>query len=216
MSKNDVASGDAFIGFSSHRPEIVPLAAEYMAHAGVICLEEPPSESFLPMLNREVSVEDYLLTLDVGYPEFSRRMCHLLREMHARGKRIVQVEPFLEHLLHIHERFTAGDAPTDLPRGTPLFEVYEAERKATASLISFYAAAADSGFERVVETVKQFARSDARRFVLRDRMRTLALAPVISREQSPLRMKSGPFEPFALWVLKTAAPSIPSFERRVP
>jgi len=184
MSNDGCKVDDLFIGFSTHRPEIVPLAAEQMARFDLICLEEPPSESFLPMLRREIAVEDYLLELDLEYPEFSRRMCRLLRDLHDRGKRVVQVEPFLEHLLAIHERFAAGEAPDDLPRGTPMFDVYEAEREATAALLAFYTAAAGAGFDRVIAAVKRFARSDARRFLLRDRMRARAIAPLISEARS--------------------------------
>ena len=53
--------------------------------------------------------------LDLEHPEFSRRMCVLLRELHRKGKRIVQVEPYPEHLISIHERFAEGAAPADLP-----------------------------------------------------------------------------------------------------
>jgi len=184
MPGEGIIDGDAVIGFSNHRPETVPFAAGFMECFDTICLEDPPSKAFVPMLDQEMAVEDYLLTLDLEYPEFSRRMCNLLREMHRKGKRIVQVEPYLEHLLSIHERFAAGAAPADLPEDTPVSVVYRAEHEATAALLAFYKAVACAGFDEVVRAVKRFARVDARRFVIRDRMRAEALAPVIARDRS--------------------------------
>lgn len=189
MPRKDVAETGVVIGFSNHRPEIVPLAARFMAQVDTVCLEEPPSKAFLPMLTRELGVEDYLLTLDLEYPEFSRRMCALLQELYEKGKRIVQVEPYLESLISIHERFAEGASPGDLPGGTALSTVYRAEHEATAALLAFYKAVS-GGFDEVVHAVKRFARCDARRFAIRDRMRAEALAPWISRNR-PVYVEAG-------------------------
>jgi len=42
------------------------------------------------------SIED-----NMEYPEFSRKMCCLERDLYARGKQLIQVEPFAEALLSI-------------------------------------------------------------------------------------------------------------------
>ena len=69
---------------------------------------------FEPMLAGALAVDDYLRPLDVEYPAFSRDMCYLLRELQAEGKKIFQMEPFLEILLGIHEFFAEGHRPGEL------------------------------------------------------------------------------------------------------
>lgn len=64
-----------------------------MQRNDALFLEEPPSANFKDMLQGAVSIDDYLMPLDVEYPGFSRLMCRRLRELHAMGKVIVQVEP---------------------------------------------------------------------------------------------------------------------------
>jgi len=49
------------VGFSIHRPEIVPVTARIMEQHDVIFLEEPPEASFENMLNSSLGVEDYLI-----------------------------------------------------------------------------------------------------------------------------------------------------------
>ncbi|MEJ2221159.1 MAG: hypothetical protein P8X80_10110, partial [Desulfobacterales bacterium] len=90
------------IGFSIHRSEVIDITADLMHCHDVIFLEEPPASGLQEMLQGALSIDDYLLPAEVEYPEFSRRMCLLLRELYQDGKKIIQVEPFLEHLLAIH------------------------------------------------------------------------------------------------------------------
>jgi len=170
----------ATLVLADHRPEIVPHAQRLMAaHDGII-LEEPADEHFKTMLDGSLSVEDYLEDQDMEYPEFSRHMAHVLRERHRAGTRMAQIEPFIEVLLAIHERFANGGGPQDLPADTDLHRVYQAERRATAALLDFYHSAVSDRFEAVVNTVKSFARADARRLALRDRMRARAIVKLLS------------------------------------
>lgn len=99
------------VGFSIHRPEIVPVTARIMEQYDVIFLEEPPEDGFENMLNSSLGVEDYLMPLDLEYPEFSRSMCYLERELYAKGKKLIQVEPFVEALLSVHDFFAQGNKP---------------------------------------------------------------------------------------------------------
>jgi hypothetical protein len=145
------------------------------SHDAVI-LEEPPDNRFQQMLSKEVSIDSYLDKLDSEYPEFSRRMSEILIKLYENGKRLYQIEPFLEKLIEIHELFAGGGNPSDLKAGTDLHQVYEAERHATAALLAFYRASLHGTFEETLETVHSFARADARRFVLRDRMRALEIS----------------------------------------
>jgi len=167
------------VGFSSHHVEALPYAREQMERHQTIILEDPPSPSFDQMLESTTPLDDYLLELDSGFPEFDRRMHQLLIEFHRRGKRILQVEPYLERLLQIHELFADGNQPDAVLDMTELREVYLAEKHATGVLISFYALSMKAPFEDVVEGVKRFARADAMRLVLRERMRARAIAELV-------------------------------------
>lgn len=152
-----------------------PALALMMEHDAVF-LEEPPDPHFDHMLVGDLAIEDYVMTLDTEYPEFSRAMCLALRRLHRKGVLIHQVEPYLEHLLRIHEMFAAGASPRDIDPSAVEYEVYLAERHATAALLNFYRKAAAAPFEETLEAVKRFARIDSRRFLVRDRMRASELA----------------------------------------
>lgn len=164
------------VALSQHRPEAVRPAAALMAKHAAIFLEEPPSDALNRMLTGDLHVDDYLQLLDTEYPEFSQRMAIALKQLFASGKHILAVEPFLGHLLDIHELFADGGAPADLDPASERYRVYTAERDATGALLAFYEAAAQASFENIVATVIRFARQDARRFVLRDKLRARALA----------------------------------------
>jgi hypothetical protein len=164
------------IGFSSHQVEALPFIHRQMERHQVIVLEEPPSSNFDEMLRGAISIDDYILELDSGFPEFGRQMCVLLRELHGEGKLIIQVEPYLERLLEIHELLALGKTAEEISRGPKFREVYEAERRATGALISYYSVSTTGAFSVVVEAVKDFARADALRLTLRERLRARAIA----------------------------------------
>ena len=56
-----------------------------MHHHDVIFLEESPANGLQEMLQGALSIDDYLLSAEVEYPEFSRRMCRLLRKYGVRA-----------------------------------------------------------------------------------------------------------------------------------
>ncbi len=172
------------IGFSIHRPEIIPLTADLMRQHEVIFLEEPPASGFRRMLCGAMSIDDYLLPIDVEYPEFSRRMCRLLRRLYHQGREIIQAEPFLEHLLAIHLFFSEGHGPSELKPGSVRHQVYMAERDATGALLDYYTVAMNGSFEAVLGAVIRFARLDADRFRLRDALRVRALADQLKNRKS--------------------------------
>jgi hypothetical protein len=172
------------IGFSIHRPEIIPITADLMQSHEVIFLEEPPTPGFRRMLQGDLSIEDYLLPADVEYPEFSRRMCRLLREIHQIGKKIIQVEPFLQHLLAIHTFFSQGHGPGELKPESVQHQVYLAERDATKTLTDYYETVMSASLETAVKAICRFARCDAARFRLRDALRAQALAALLKKYTS--------------------------------
>ena len=121
---------------------------------------------------------------DLEFPDFSRKMCFLLRELKREGKIIFQVEPYLERLIFIHELFSEGHSPDSLKKNTKLYPVYLAERNATGALLSYYQTVMTKSFDKSINAIQQFARMDAARFRLRDALRTEALIPRITNYNS--------------------------------
>jgi hypothetical protein len=168
------------IGFSIHRPEIIEITADLMQRHEVIFLEEPPAPGLKEMLEGVLPVDDYLLPAEVEYPEFSRSMCRLLRELYRKGKTVIQVEPFLENLLAIHTFFSQDHRPDELKPRSLQHQVYLAEKEATRALLDYYQTVMNGSFSAAIEAIIEFARVDAARFRLRDRLRADALATHLS------------------------------------
>ncbi|MGD2185070.1 MAG: hypothetical protein PVI71_03035 [Desulfobacterales bacterium] len=172
------------IGFSIHRPEIISITADLIGNHEAIFLEDAPLPGFQRMLQGRLAVEDYLLSAEVEYPEFSRGMCRLLRQLHRNGKKILQVEPFLQNLFEIHAFFSQGHGPKELKPESIQRHVYLAERTATKALLDYYQTVINGSFEAAVKAIMRFARYDAVRFRLRDSLRAQALATQVTRYPS--------------------------------
>jgi hypothetical protein len=171
------------IGYSSHRVESIPFVKKLMEDHDLIILEDAPSHEFTDMLRKRISIDAYVRQEETEFPEFSRRTCKILRLFHQKGKEIVQIEPYMEQLMHIHSLFSEGKKPSDILKIKGLNAVYETERKATAALIHFYEASVSTTFQKVVEAVKNFARADAERFRLRDTLRAQDIAKILSHQK---------------------------------
>lgn len=172
------------IGFSTHRPETLPFAAEQMQGHEAILLEEPEIPAFGQMLNGELAIADYLQQTDFEYPEFSRRSCELFQTLYRNGKQLFQVDPFMTHLDAIHEFFAAGGKPHEIAADTTRGLVYQAERDYSAALLAYYEQCLTAPFDEVVGLVKRFANEDASRTRLRDRMRAQAIVALVSPFES--------------------------------
>ena len=136
------------------------------------------------MLEGQLPIEDYLLQQDLEYPAFSLQQNKLLQQFFQQGKKLRQVEPFLDVLLEIHGFFTDGNSPKDLPRPSVLFDVYSREKDATAKLIQYYIAVKSDNFSSILESIKKFAQADAERFRLRDTMRAKSITSCIQKHNS--------------------------------
>lgn len=169
------------IGLSLHRPEMIPLISDHMLRHEAIFLEEPPQAGFNQMLAGRLDIDDYLMQVDVEYPDFSRKMCHLLQKLKSQGKKIFQSEPFIEILLSIHEFFANGHAPEELSKTSVQYPVYLAERNATRALLDYYQAAASGSFDDTIRAIMRFARMDGARFRLRDSLRAQEIASVVGK-----------------------------------
>jgi hypothetical protein len=164
------------IGFSPHRIEALPFILESMDRHQVIVLENSPDLNFTRMLSREISVENYLVETDSAFPEFERQMCRSLQKLHEQGKEILQIEPYLERLLEIHEHLAAGKIPGDILQLPELNPVYRAEKKATGALITYSRRSIQTDFSNLIASVNAFAKADAQRSNLRSLLRTQAIS----------------------------------------
>ena len=171
------------IGFSSHRVEALSFARSEMEKHQIIILEEPPNTHFYDMLDGRLAIHEYLMEIDSAFPEFDRRMCNILGEFHGKGWKIMQVEPYLEKLLNIHDLFAEGRPPEYVLNISGLKEVYKAEKRATGALIVYYSSSVRGNFDRVIDSVKNFARLDAERLTLRARLRATAIAAFVSGDK---------------------------------
>jgi len=169
------------IGFSHHRPEMVHLLAGHMRKHEAVFLEEPPTAEFDRMLSGAIPPDEYIMTLDSEYPQFTKLMCAVLRELKSKGKEIFQVEPYLENLMALHEFFADGGRPDELNKNTLIYLVYLAEKKSTRALLHYYQTTASRSFDMTVDAVKRFARTDAERFRLRDALRAQALSALVEK-----------------------------------
>jgi len=179
------------IGFSSHRPETLPLAESVMAAHDHIVIEEPPTPEFSRMLAGALSVDDYLLTADYEFPAFAAASCRMLQRLKDDGRRIYPCEPFMTHMIQIHEHFGEGHPPSELAHDEHLWPVYRAEREATRRLLSFYNAAAAGGFSPMVAAACAFAAADAARFALRDRLRAGSIARLLAGREGRVYVEAG-------------------------
>lgn len=178
------------IGFSTHRPEVLAKAEKLMAEHEVIALEEPYHPLFQKMLDGSISIDDYLMEIEYEFPEFARASCEIYRRLHTYGKVLLQIDPYMEELSKIHELFARGGSQKDIPPEGYARRVYTAEKKATESLLNFYKIFLSGNFLDLVKAVKNFARSDSQRILLRDQMRAIALATVANRT-SALYVEAG-------------------------
>ncbi|BHH86002.1 hypothetical protein LA52FAK_42910 [Desulforhopalus sp. 52FAK] len=145
----------------------------------VIILEEPVHDDFIELLDGNIEIEDHLLGLDTDYPEFTLGQYQLLQEFSKVGKKIFQVEPYLQHLLHI-QYFLAGDhTPEEIPPNTIAHAVYCSERDTTGLLINYYKEVQGDDFKKILSSMNSFAKADAARFVLRDSLRVKGILNVL-------------------------------------
>ena len=163
------------VAFGPHHLEAIPAMVASMRTHETILLEEPPFPGFSDLLAGRLAIDDYLLQIDPGFPRFSRALCRELQHIHAGGHRLLQVEPFLDGLAEIHERFADEATPAAILADKGLRDIYLAEKAATGALIDFYAASRTDDFPALIEAVCTFARRDAARIRLRDRLRARAI-----------------------------------------
>jgi len=145
----------------------------------VIILEEPVHVDFSEVLKGNIEIKEHLLELDTGYPEFILGQYRLLQHFSKAGKQILQVEPYLEHLLCIQYFLADGHTPEEIEPNTVAYAVYCAERDATGLLINYYKEVRGNDFKKILSSMNSFAKADAARFVLRDSLRVKGILEVL-------------------------------------
>ncbi len=124
-------------------------------------LEEPKNEIFADVLAGTISVETYVSIIDTQFPVYTAKLIEMLRKF--KGKRILQIEPYLEEVEKLRE-FKGGDE-----------RVREMERKVNLAYLDYVESFMRGDFDEIVQKVIGFAKVDAERFVMRDKMRAEAL-----------------------------------------
>jgi len=192
--------------YGNHWPEVVDLVAKHVDAGQVLVTEDAPSPEFRQMLAGRLSIDDYLLASDIEFLEFGHRMCRLWRRLQRAGIPVLPVEPFVETLLEIHAFLADGGRPEQIETESVRGRVYRAEREATGALIDFYQASSTADFDSVVNATLRFARCDARRLVLRDRMRAEAIVGLL--ETHPLLcVEAGQIHLYLLRALRRILPA---------
>lgn len=165
--------------YSTHRPETLGLTGRLMQDHDVIILEEPFHNDFTEVLNGNIELKNHMLELDAGYPEFTLGQYQMLRQFSQAGKQIVQIEPYLEHLLKVQYFLAEDHSPEEIEPNTMASAVYSAEREATGRLIDYYNEVRGDNFSQILSTMNNFAKADAARFILRDSLRVNSILEVL-------------------------------------
>lgn len=170
---------EVLVSFSTHRVEVLPFARGYMEQADWIILEEPYNPDFNRFLSEEVDEEIYLKTEDFWFPQFVMETLKMLKGFYKEGKRILQIEPYLERIKSIQERLERNES-IDFDSDEELKKIYSLENKAVGKLLEFYEASFKGDFETIIEKVKSFSRADAERFKFRDYLRAKRIVEVLN------------------------------------
>lgn len=163
---------EIIVGLSHHRLEVLPHLRKYLEKADLVILEEPEEEGFEEYLKGKRELEDLIKEEELGFPEYTKELWKTLQEFYLKGKRILQIEPYLSRLKIIYKEIALKEEPQIDDWLQP---VYEMERRCTGKLLEFYESTLGGDFERVINKVIEFSKADAERFRLRDEMRAYAL-----------------------------------------
>jgi len=167
------------IGFSPHRIETLPFAEKLMKEHDYIVLEEPYNEMFFSFLKDKISLDEYLENNDFWFPNFIKKASLILKRLYQEGKKIFQIEPYLEKVILIQKKLAENEDLEELLKDQEIRKIYEVEHEAIGRLLEYYETSLGENFSKIVEAVKTFSKADAERFRLRDKLRATAILKIL-------------------------------------
>ncbi len=167
------------VAFSPHRIETLPFAQKLMNEHDIIILEEPPNPLFQKFLENQLSLEEYIKNTDFWFPSFIKESLKLLLDLYKKGKKILQVEPYLEKITYIQKELEKEKHIDEIINTEELKKIYQVENNAIGKLLKYYEMSLKGDFHEIVEAVKAFSKADAKRFRLRDKLRAKAIIKLL-------------------------------------
>jgi len=165
---------------TSHRVEFLPMLRDEAISAEVIVLEEPANENLYRLFRNEITAEEYVRGLDTSFPLYTYFLSDLLKHLHQMGKKIYQIEPYLETIQKIQKSIEEGTF-SEVIKDVETEKIRLIEKKAFGAFIDYQEAFMSGDFDRLVEKTIEFSRADAERFKLRDSMRFRKIVEFIER-----------------------------------
>ncbi len=194
-------SGIVNIALSAHRLEAIPFYEKAWGKSDFIILEEPLCPLFKGMLAGEIKIEEYLNSKNLSFPAFSLASYKLLQKFHSKGKKVEQIDPYLERLIRLYQLIEEKKTSEEIAKIPDLKDVYQTEHLASGRLIAYYQATLGK-FDQAVAAVKEFAKADAKRISLRDRMRAEAIAEYLNNKSGYIFVEAGYIHLFLPYYLK--------------
>lgn len=166
---------EAKVVFLAHRVEFLDLLKKEADGYDALILEEPNDLYLKKLLDGHISIEEYVVYSDTNFPRYVFHQAHLLRDLHKKGLKIIQVEPYLETIEKIHTSIKAGKFK-EYTSSPEVKKVLETEREAVGRLIEYQEELMRGEFDKIVEKIIEFSIKDSERFRLRDYMRAEAIS----------------------------------------
>ncbi|WP_456327634.1 hypothetical protein [Archaeoglobus sp.] len=161
--------------FTSHRVEMLKHFEEIAKDYDTIVIEEPKDSLFERMLKGDITIDYYVENLNTSFPLYSTYQCEVLRRLYSMGKKIYQVEPYLEVLEKIHR---AIESKQPLPSDELSMKVRVVEKKVGSAWVDYQEAFMKRDFDALVDSAVRFTKADAERFIVRDEMRAEEVAKI--------------------------------------
>jgi hypothetical protein len=173
---------------TSHRVEFLSMLRDEALSADVIVLEEPSNENLYRFFKNEITAEEYVRSLDTAFPLYTYFLSDLLKNLHQMGKRIYQVEPYLETIQRIQRSIEDGTF-SEVTKDDATERIRQIEKKAFGAFIDYQEAFMYGDFDELVEKTIEFSKADAERFKFRDGLRFRRIVELIDwlreREDDP-------------------------------
>lgn len=181
------------ICFAPHWIELLAEMRKLMKSADIIILEEPANDFFKSMLDGIISVDEYIQFLSEetfsfkpAFPLYTGQLCLILKSMHMKGKRIFQVEPYLETVEEIYkfideqerQGIEAKQIISEIKKSQKFSLVYDHEHITYKLLLEYYNSWS-KGFDNAVDALLQYSKAEAKKLILRSKMRAEKIIDIL-------------------------------------